>query len=179
VSQSNLCLFACVCVASLWTIAAPCAESSAAPDAEHSAKIYMTAFFSGDLKMAADLTDPRTLERIRESLLAQMVEVTDPAEEKAILASLGVAQSTVELSQLDARTLYVALTERDRRRNPQVFDAMKATRVEVLGSVANPAGGVTVQLRVTSPSGAGTSSQESKLLMRQVLGDWKVVGVAR
>jgi hypothetical protein len=154
------------------------AQSSAAPEAERTAKVYMIAFFGGDMKTATDLTDPRTLERIRESFLAELVKVTDPDSEKAILANLGVARTTVELSQVDAKTLYVALTDADHRSNPQVFEAMKRTRVEVLGSAPNPTGGVTVRFRIITPAGASTSSQESGLLMREVLGAWKVVGNA-
>ena len=159
-------------------IAAAAAQSSVAPDAERSAKVYLNAFFSGDLKTAAELTDPRTLERIRESFLADLVQVTDPDVEKAILANLGVARTTLELSQVNAKTLYVALTESDHKRNPQVFEAMKRTRVEILGSALNPNGGITVRMRIIAPAGTSMSSQESGLSMRQVLGDWKVVGKA-
>ena len=164
------------CIASIAMIAAAGAQSSVAPEAERVAKVYMTAFFAGDLKTAADLMDPKTLERMRESFLGELVKVSDPDTENAILANLGLAKTTAELSKVDARTLYIATTMADQRRNPQVLEAMKLTRVEVLGSEPNPAGGVTVRFRIIAPANAGTSSKESGLLMRQVLGDWKVVG---
>ena len=177
-SRSRVVSIAGIFAAAFWMIAAAAAQSSAAPDAEHSAKVYMTAFFAGDVKAAADLTDPRTLDRMREGYISEMLKITDPDQEKAILANLGVAKSTAELAQVDAKRLYIAITEADHRQNPQVVEAMKRTHFEVLGSVANPAGGVTVRLRIVTPTATGTSTKESGLLMRQALGDWKVVGNA-
>jgi len=136
----------------------------------------MKAFLSGEIKAAADLMDPRTLERIRQSFLSELVNVGDADSEKAILANVGLARSTAELSTVDAKTLFIAITESDRRRNPQVSEAMKRAHVDVLGSAASPSGGVVVRFRITTPTATGTSSQDSALLMRQVLGDWKVVG---
>jgi hypothetical protein len=120
--------------------------------------------------------DPRKLEQIRVSFLAELVNVTDPAEEKAILSNLGLAASTAELSNVDAKTLYIAITEADHRRNPQVLEAMKLARIEILGSAPSPAGGITVHYRIIAPSANGSSSTDSGLMMRQVLGEWKVVG---
>ena len=162
----------------MWMIAAAAAQSSAAPEAEHIAKVYMTAFFAGDIRTAADLTDPRTLDRMREGFISELLKVADPEQEKAILANLGVAKTTAELGQVDSRKLYIAMTEAEHRRAPQVFEAMKRARFEVLGSAPNPTGGVTVRLRILTPSASGTSTQESGLVMRQILGDWKVVGNA-
>ena len=159
-------------------VMAAVAAQNAAPEAERVARVYMRAVFAGDIRTAANLTDPRTLERLRESFLAELVTVTDPETEKAVLSNLGLAASTAELSTVDAKTLYVARTEFEHRRNPQLFEAMKNAHVEVLGSAPNPTGGVTVRFRITPPAGSGTSTQEPGLLMRQVLGDWKVVGNA-
>lgn len=136
----------------------------------------MKAFLSGDTKMVADLMDPRTLERIRQSFLSELINVGDADSEKAILDNLGLARSTAELSTVDAKTLFIAITELDHRRSPQVFEAMKSAHVDVLGSGPSPTGGVIVTFRITTPTGTGTSSQDSALLMRQVLGDWKIVG---
>jgi hypothetical protein len=146
-----------------------------AADAERVAKIYMTAFFAGDIKTAADLTDSRTLERIRETFLTDLLKA-DPETEKAILANFGAGATTATLGQMDARSLYVALTEADHRRNPNVFEAMKQARFKVLGSAPNPSGGVTVSFRITTPADGSTASKESGLMMRQVQGEWKVVG---
>ena len=146
-----------------------------APDAERVARVYMKAFFAGDIKTAADLMDPRALERIRQAFLSELVNVGDADAEKAILANLG-AKTTAEVSEVDAKTLFVAITEMDRRRNPQLSDAMTRARVEVLGSGPAPAGGVVVRFRVSTPIATGTSTQDSALLMRSVMGDWKVVG---
>ena len=176
--RSRLLSLAGICIASLGALAAAAAESSVAPDAERVAKVYMTTFFAGDIKFAADLMDPRTLERMRESFLSELVKVTDPEVERAILANVGIARTTAELSQVDAKTLYIAITLADHRRIPKVVEAMKQAHVDILGSEPNPAGGVTVRLRTTTPSPTGTSSKESGLLMRQVLGEWKVVGNA-
>ena len=178
-SGSKVVSIAGIFAGAFWMIASAAAQSSAAPDAEHVAKIYMTAFFAGDIKDAADLTDPRTLDRIREAFISDLLTVTDPDQEKAILTNLGVAKTTADLGKVDVKALYIALTEADRRRTPQVFETMKRTRVEILGSTPNPTGGVTVRLRIITPTAGGTpSSQESGLLMRQVLGGWKVVGNA-
>jgi hypothetical protein len=152
------------------------AQPSAAPEAERVARVYLRAFFSGDVKTAANLMDPRTLERIRETFLGELVNVTDPDSERAILSNLGLAATTAELGTVDAKTLYVAITESDHRRNPQVLEVMKLTRTEVLGSAPNPAGGINVRYRIIAPASTGSSSRDSGLMMRQVLGDWKVVG---
>jgi hypothetical protein len=61
--------------------------------------------------------DPRTLERIRESFLADLLKA-DPESEKVILANFGAGATTATLSQMDARSLYVAVTEAEHRRNP-------------------------------------------------------------
>ena len=164
-----------VCIAVPAIVAAAAAQSSVAPDAERVARVYTRAFFAGDVKTAADLTDPRTIERVRESFLSELVKVTDPDAEKAILGDLGLARTTAELSKVDGKTLYIAITERDLRKNPAALEAMKRTHVEILGSVSNPAGGVTVLVRTSAPMKDGVASKESGLLMRRVLGDWKVV----
>ena len=148
-----------------------------ASDAERVAKIYMTAFFAGDMKTAAELTDTRTLERIRETFLAELLKA-DPDSEKAILANFGRGATTAKLSQMDAKSLYVALTEADHRKNPKVFQAMKRTQVEVLASAPNPSGGVTVRFRITTPAAGIPTSTESGLMMKQVRGEWKIVGNA-
>ncbi len=169
---------AALSLAAVGMMAVVSAQPSAAPEAERVARVYLRSFFSGDVRSAANLMDPRKLEQIRESFLAELVNVTDPAEEKAILSNLGLAATPAELSTVDPKTLYVAITEADHRRNPQVLEAMKLARIEILGSAPNPAGGVTVRYRITAPSGAGSSSTDSGLMMRQVLGEWKVVGNA-
>jgi len=166
-----------IVVAILFTfVATASAQSGADADAERAARVYMKAFLSGDIKTVADLMDPRTLERIRQSFLSELVNVGDADSERAILANLGLARSTAELSTVDAKTLFIAITESDRRRTPQVSEAMKRAHVDVLGSASSPSGGVVVRFRIATPTATGSSSQDSALLMRQVLGDWKVVG---
>lgn len=145
------------------------------PEAERAAQVYMTAFFAGDVKTAADLTDTRTLERIRESFLTELLKA-DPESEKAILANFGTGATTAKLAQMDTKSLYVALTEADHRKNPRVFEAMKRAHIEVLGSAPNPSGGVTVRFRITTHVNGFPTSKESGLMMKQVLGKWKVVG---
>jgi len=165
-------LLVAVCIASLWMSAIASAQYS--PDAERYARVYMRAFFSGDVKTAADMMDPRALERLRESFLTDLLKA-DPESEKAVLANLGVAKTMDELGRIDAKSLYVAITEAEHRNNPQVLQAMKEARVEVQGSAPNPGGGVLVRFKIIAPGG---SSRESGLVMKQVLGDWKVVGNA-
>jgi hypothetical protein len=164
--------FVAVCLGSWWVATLAQAQ---APDAERTAKIYLSAFFSGDVKAAANLTDPRTLERIRESFLADLLKA-DPQAEKAILANFGAGATTAKLSQMDTRSLYVAVTEAEHRRNPAVVEAMKQTRFKVLGSAPNPSGGVTVRFTITTPGDGKTTPKDSGLMMRQVQGEWKVVG---
>jgi ribosomal protein S11 len=154
------------------------AQSDPPPDAERIARIYMTAFFAGDFRTAAEAMDPKTLDRIRESFLSDLIKISDPEAEKAVLANLGIAGTAADAGKVDPKTLYAAITAADRRRNPQLFEAMKRSRVEVLGSEPNPAGGVTVYLRVFAPAGSEPPTQDLKLLVRQVLGDWKVAGNA-
>jgi hypothetical protein len=161
-----------VCVGSWWVTTFAQAQ---APDVERTAKIYLAAFFAGDVKGAANLTDPRTLERLRESFLADLLKA-DPESEKAILANFGAGATTAKLSQMDARSLYVAVTEAEHRRNPALVATMKQTRFKVLGSAPNPSGGVTVRFMITAPGDGKTDSKESGLMMRQVQGEWKVVG---
>jgi len=161
-----------VCVGSWWVTNFAQAQ---APEAERTAKIYLAAFFAGDVKGAANLTDPRTLERIRESFLADLLKA-DPESEKAILANFGAGATTATLSQMDARSLYVAVTEAEHRRNPALVEAMRQTRFKVLGSAPNPSGGVIVRFTITSPGDGKTTSKDSGLMMRQVQGEWKVVG---
>ena len=78
------------------------AQPSPAPDAERVARVYLRAFFGGDVKTAANLMDPRTLERIRETFLGELVNVTDPDSEKAILSNLGLAATTAVLLAVKA-----------------------------------------------------------------------------
>ena len=162
-----------VCVGSFCMTSIALAQFS--QDAERYARVYMRAFFAGDVKTAADMMDPRALERIRQSFLADVIKA-DPDAEKAVLANLGVAKTMDQLGRIDAKTLYVAITEAEHRNNPRVLEAMKQSRVEVLGSAPNPSGGVIVRFRITAAGSGG--SRESGLVMRQVLGEWKVVGNA-
>ena len=135
----------------------------------------MTAFFSGDVRTAADLTDERTLERIRETFLNELLKA-DPESEKAILANFGTGATTAKLAQLDAKTLYVVLTLADHRKNPKVFEAMRQAQIEILGSAPNASGGVTVRFRITTRAAPFPTSRESGLMLKQIQGKWKVVG---
>lgn len=146
-------------------------------DAERVAKIYMTAFLAGDIKTAANLTDPKTLDRMREAFLGELLRA-DPDSEKAILANFGPAATTAGLSHLDAKALYVAVTEAEQRKNPAVLETMKQMRFKVIATTPNPGGGVNVRFRVTNPASGTAAGEDSALLMKQVEGDWKVVGRA-
>jgi len=161
-----------LCIGSWWVTTVANAETS---DAERTAQVYMTAFFSGDVRTAADLTDTRTLERIRESFLNELLKA-DPESEKAILATFGPGVTTAKLAQMDVKSLYIALTLADHRKNPKVFEAMRRTHIEILGSAPSASGGVTVRFRITTPPAPFPTSRESGLILKQVEGKWKVVG---
>ena len=140
------------------------------PLAESAAREYMTAFLQSDIPVAASLTHPDTLERMRAQLLKGLSGSVTPAD-------LNLSLSLDEIRGLSAEELYIAFVEADRNRTPAATAAMRDARAEVISSREAPDGGVIVQLRLLTPSGNdGTYVQVAELLVRSSENGWKVVG---
>jgi hypothetical protein len=172
--QVTLLLFGVLCVAGR-TIA----QVVAVPDAERAAKIYMTAFFHGDLQTAASLTHPETLDSIRSSLLGDLAKTNDKTGKPVTPADFGLELSLDEIHKLSAEAIYVAMLEADHKRDPAMFEAMKQTQVEVLSSQITPDGKAIVRLKIITPTRTSTSSQDSGLMLRLSNSQWKVLGNAQ
>jgi hypothetical protein len=154
-------------------------QGSEASQVEEVAREYMTAFFHGDLKTAASLTHPDTLNHVRNSFIQELRTATNASGNPVTPADYGLTLSTRELGELDAEALYVVVLEADRRRDPAFSEAMRRATVEVSGSRTTPDGAVVVTLRVRTPTpDGGTSNQEPRLLLRRSNSVWKVVGNA-
>ena len=155
------------------------AQQTTTASAEETAKEYMTAFFHGDLRTAASLTHPSTLDAIKTSFLKELKVATNEAGEPVTPADYGLTYSLAELRELRAEVLYVAVLEADRKRDPAFAEAMRDAKVEVAGS-RNSADGMTiVQLRILTPGGNGELvSQEAGLMLRTSGMQWRVVGNA-
>jgi len=137
--------------------------------AEEAARDYMAAFLTGDIAVAAALTHPDTLERMRALILGELDGPMTPAD-------FGLSLSLDEIRELSAEAFYVAFVEADRGSSPDAAEAMRAARVEVIGSREASNGAVAVQLRMLTPNGlGGFAAQEAEFFLRSTGEAWKVV----
>lgn len=137
--------------------------------AEKAARDYMTALFTGNIAVAAALTHPDTLQRIQALILGELEGPLTPAD-------FGLSLSLDQIRELSPEALYVALVEADQGASPDVAEAMRDARVEVLGSRAASNGVVAVRLRMLTPNGlGGFFSQEAEFFLRSAGEAWKVV----
>jgi hypothetical protein len=147
-------------------------------DAERAAEQYMTAFFHSDLRTAASLTHPETLQQIKSAFTQAWEEAKASGKEAEFLGKSGIEPST-DLRALDLIDFYVTVVGGSRRSAADATTAMKATAVAVSGSELAEAERVAVTLAITTPAGGASRTQESKLLLARVNGQWKVLGNAR
>ena len=169
---------AAILLAALCIPFAALAQVKAPADAELAARNYMSAFLTGDVQAAANLMDTDALAKLREVFMAELAKVEGTEKEKGFLAYQGIARPTGDIKAMTPFALYVMIVESNHRLNREAFEAMKATKVEVIGSALTPGGAATVRLRLTKPSGTGASSEETALSMRLVPSGWKVVSSA-
>lgn len=154
-------------------------SQSDALQVEEVAAKYMGAFFHGDLSVAASLTHPETLARIKASFLEELRTATSGTGEPVTPADYGLSLTMREVVELEAEALYVAVLEADRSRDPVSAEAMRRATIEVIESREGPEGATIVRLRVVTPTSVGGSSaQEVGLLLRASGSEWKVVGNA-
>ena len=138
----------------------------------------MSAFYTGDFQVAADLAAPETIDRVRDLFFAELAKVEGTGKEKGFLAHQGATRPVAELKAMTPKALYALLAEGRQRRDPKVLEAMKATQVEIAGSEMTPGGGAIVRLRIAMPEGIGPPSQQAALSLRLVSSAWKVVANA-
>ena len=161
------------------TIAVAAAQADARiPDAEKAAEQYMSAFFHGDLKTAASLAHPQTLEDIKTAFTRERAAASAAGTEAEFLAKSGIAAST-DLDALDLVDFYVTVVSGSRHSTSEAVAAMKTTVVAVKGSERTEGGAAVVTLAITTPAAGGTRTIESRQLLRMIDGQWKVVGNAK
>ncbi len=148
------------------------------PDAEKAAEEYVTAFFHSDLRRAALLTHPDTLQQIKSAFTREWESAQASGKEAEFLAKSGIDAAT-NLRSLGLLDLYVTVIQGSRRSAPDAAAAMKATTVAVTGSERVDAERAAVTLSITTPAGEATRTQDSKLLLARVDDGWKVVGNAK
>ena len=138
----------------------------------------MTAFFHGDLKTAASLTHPDTLNTLRESVLRELTQQDSQAKPEMTPSDLGLNLSVDELGRLSPEAFYVAIIEANHRRDPAALAAMKQARVDVQSCKLTSDDAAIVTLTIASPSGSSTATQESRVALRRSSSRWMVGGNA-
>jgi hypothetical protein len=106
-------LFSLVC-----TMAVAAAHAgSRVPEAEKVAERYMTAFFHSDLKTAASLAHPQTLQDIKTAFTRERAAASAAGKEAEFMAKSGIAAST-DLDALDLVDFYVTVVGSSRHSTP-------------------------------------------------------------
>ena len=167
-------LFSVVCI----MVVAVAHADSRIPDAEKAAEQYMTAFFHSDLKTAASLAHPQTLQDIKTAFTRERAAASAAGKEAEFLAKAGIAAST-DLDALGLVDFYVTVVGSSRHSTPEAAAAMKTTVVAAKGSERSEDGAAVVTLAITTPAAGGTRTIESRQLLRMVDDEWKVVGNAK
>lgn len=146
---------------------------------EKIAASYMTAFFQGDISIAANLTHPDTLNELQRSFLAELDRAKQADQERAFLSQMAVNESGQKLREMTALELYITLVGSDHKRDPKAFEEMKKTKVEVINSKMQNANEAIVYLKIMTPTQSGTKTQNSGLLLSRSGTEWKVKGNAK
>jgi hypothetical protein len=149
---------------------------SSQTEIENTAKKYMTAFFRGDIRTAANFMHPETLNELRRSFLSELDNAKAAGQEDKFLAQMNVKKDGDTLRKLNSKELYVILVESDHKKNENGFQKMKETTVSVVSSKLLQTGEATVQLKITTPTENGTKTQDTGLLLAKAGGEWKVKG---
>ena len=147
-------------------------------EAETVAQQYLTAFFHSDLRTAASLTHPETLQQLKSTFGQERAAAVAAGKEAEFLAQFGMAAST-DLDALNPTDLYVAVAGGLRRSQPEVVAAMKAALITVKDSKRTGDEGAVVTLVITAPAATGTQTQDARLSLALVGGQWRVTGNAQ
>lgn len=150
-------------------------------DAEKAAKEYLTAFVHGDLHSAASLIHPTTLQQIKSRFSQEWENAKATGQEGPFLATFGLKDSA-KIESIDPVDLYAIMLEGTRRTSPEFASAMQRATVTAKSSRPLDAGKVQVTLGVTmpkNPAGKRTETEETKLILEKVEGQWKVFGNAQ
>jgi hypothetical protein len=171
------CLLLFVVVAS----AASKKGSSSSSEAEKVAREYLTAFVHGNLHAAAALTHPSTLEQFKARFTQEWENAKATGQEATFLGTFGL-KDAAKISSMDPVDLYVILLAGTQRSSPEFAAAMQRATVAAKSSKALDAEKVQVTLGVTMPKSAAgkrTETEETKLVLEKVEGQWKVFGNAQ
>ncbi len=147
-------------------------ESGSLADAESVAREYLTAFYTGDLQTAADLTHPELLARTKRDFLqkarAGLLDDT-PLGEYVSSMEFG------ELMQVPPATLFVEIQELSRASAPlQAVEAMSMAQISVVSSERTADDLVRVILNVVVPTAKGGREQDSPVYLKKMHDEYRV-----
>lgn len=165
-------------IAGSFSISPVMAATNGIPDAEQVAVKYMIAFMHGDIRAAAQLTHPDVQMQLRQAVLDQMDKAKSEGKEHDALISLGFTEQPQQVRQMSPQELYVRFIEHDRKIDSQNLEMMKRTSVVSAGSESLGVGRAKVVLAITSPTKAGSYTQQTALVLRTVGGKWAVTNEA-
>ncbi len=146
---------------------------------EKIAKSYMTAFFIGDIRTAANQMHPDTLNELQQAFLGKLTEARQAGQERQFLSQMNLKETAETLRKLSSLELYITLVEGDHRKDEKLFEEMKKTRVEVMDCRILKENEAIVYLKITTPLRKGTKTQNGSLLLLKYGTEWKVKGNAQ
>ncbi len=143
-----------------------------AAEAEAVAPRYLTAFFHSDLRTAASLTHPETLQQLKSAFGQERAAAAAGGKEAEFLAQYGMEPRPISI--LPTST-WLRLAASAGRSHVEVA-AMKAMTITVKDSKRTNGERVAVTLVITAPAATGTQTQDAGLSLALVDGLWKVIG---
>jgi hypothetical protein len=143
--------------------------------AEEVAKTYLTAFFHGDMEVAANLTHQDTLEKLKKNILLDLEKAQSEGRVQQFLDEAGIKSSPDKFRQMSAHNLFITLVgDNQKRASAAELQAMKRTVVNVEQSELVNANEVSVRLKILLPADRGTVNQSAILLFAKQGNAWRV-----
>jgi hypothetical protein len=147
-------------------------DSDSLKSAEIIAQEYLTAFYHGELKTAADLTHPEMLLKTKRDFLKK---AESGALDDSPFGEFVASKEFGELLSIPPGELFIKIQELSRSAAPpQATEAMKKARITVVSSESPSDSMVKVVLNVFVPTASGGREQNSPVYLRKFRDEYRV-----
>lgn len=141
-------------------------------EAESTAVAYMSAFFRGDIEVAASLTHHDALAQAKAGIVAEF-EKANP--DTALVQLFGDKTTAAEVRAMEPIAVYIqAVSANQMRPTEDARAALAKTSVSAAGSSFAGTGRARVTLALSMPTKTGPNKQNTVLVLRTSMGAWKV-----
>jgi hypothetical protein len=144
-------------------------------EAENVAKMYVTAFFHGDMETAANLTLQETLDTFRQTFVQELDKAQSEGRLHEFLAETGLESDPNALRKMNSHDLFVVVVGSNQKRGKSsALQAMKRTIVDVEGSKKLNENEASVRFKIVIPAETGPINQSGGLLLVRQDKTWRV-----